>query len=250
MTNMDGEKKKTILGLVTARGGSKRVPGKNVKELCGKPLLTWTVEAGKKSGVLDRFVLTTDDSDIARVGKEAGIEVPFMRPAELANDTARSYQAVRHAVEWLRDKENYEADWIILLEPSSPGRQPFHITEVAEIITTRNDFDSLIGISQTPGHFSYLKELVPDEHGIVTRAYDGNDLHSLILRNQEVPASYYINSTVYAFKTANLFDGKNSCWGGGGTYGYSMDEKYAFDIDTPTDWLVAEVKMKQLLSEI
>jgi len=235
-----------ILGLVTARGGSKRVPRKNIKDFLGKPLLAWTIEVGEESGVFDRFVLTTDDEEIAAVGKHCGIEVPFTRPRELATDTASSYDVVRHAVEWLRDNEKYKADWIILLEPSSPGRQPFHLKEVTRLLQECNDFDSLIGISEMPGHFSHLKELVMDKKSIVTRVSDGAILRNLIHRNQDIPKSYYINSALYAFKTANLFDGNNSLWGDS-TYGYSMDEKYALDIDTPDDWLVAEVKMKKLL---
>ena len=245
---MARNKKKKILGLVTARGGSKRVPRKNVKEFCGKPLLAWTAGAGKESGVLDRFVLSTEDAEIARIGKEYGIEVPFTRPAELASDTAGSFDVVHHAVEWLRDNEGYETDWVILLEPSSPGRQSFHLREVAELINTREDVDSIIGISEMPAHFSHLRELVPDKHGIVTRVGDGAILRNLIHRNQDIPKSYYINSALYAFKTTNLFDGNNSLWGDS-AYGYIMDEKYALDIDTPSDWLVAEVKMKYLSSE-
>lgn len=236
-----------ILGIVTARGGSKRVPRKNIKEFCGKPLLAWTAEAGKASGVLDRFILSTDDEEIAAVGREYGLEVPFMRPAELANDTAGSYVTVKHAVEWLKEHEGYEAPWVILLEPSSPGRQPFHIREVAELVSKPGvRFDSLLGIAKMPGHYSYLKEMQRDEQGIITRVGDGAILRDLIHRNQDIPVTYYFNSAVYAFKTENLFDGNNSLWGNS-SYGYLMDEKYSTDIDTPEDWLIAEAKMKALL---
>ena len=238
-----------ILGIVTARGGSKRVPRKNIKDFCGKPLLVWTAEAGIASGVLDRFVLSTDDAEIAEVGKKAGLEVPFIRPAELANDTAGSYGVVKHAIEWLRDNEQYETSWIILLEPSSPGRQSFHIKEVAELITNPVvNFDSLLGIAKMPGHYSHLKEMQRDEKGIVTRVGDGAIVRNLIHRNQDIPTTYYFNSAIYAFKTKNLFDGNNSLWGDS-SYGYLMDEKYSMDIDTSEDWIIAEAKMKMLLSE-
>ena len=238
-----------ILGIVTARGGSKRVPRKNIKNFCGKPLLVWTAKAGIAGGVLDRFVLSTDDAEIAEVGKKAGLEVPFMRPTELASDTASSYEAVKHAVEWLKENEKYEADWIILLEPSSPVRQPFHLKEVAELISKPDvKFDSLLGIAKMPGHYSHLKEMQRDEKGIVTRVGDGAIVRNLIHRNQDIPATYYFNSAIYALKTANLFDGNNSLWGDS-SYGYLMDEKYSTDIDTPEDWLIAEAKMKVLLNE-
>lgn len=235
-----------ILGIITARGGSKRVPRKNIKDFLGKPLLAWSIEIGKEAGVFDRFILTTEDKEIAEVGRKYGIEVPFMRPAELAADTSSSYDAIRHALDWLKENENYEPDWIILLEPSSPGRQAFHIQEVAELIKNGINADSIIGISETPAHFSYLKQQQRDENGIITRVGDGAILRNLIHRNQDVPKSYFINSAIYAFKRANLFDGNNSLWGNS-TYGYVMDNKYALDIDTPEDWEMAEIKMKKLL---
>lgn len=246
MTN--SKKHNNILGIITARGGSKRVPRKNIKNFIGKPLLVWTIEVGKKADVFDRFVLTTEDNEIAKIGEKYGVGVPFMRPLELAQDTSSSYATLRHAIEWLRDNENYNPDWIILLEPSSPGRQAFHIKEVAELIGKNPEFDSLVGISETPGHYSYLKQQQIDKNGIITRVNDGEILRSLISRNQDIPKSYFINSAVYALKVSNIFDGNNSLWGNK-TYGYIMDNKYSLDIDTPEDWLIAEVKMKRILEE-
>jgi len=238
-----------ILCLITARGGSKRVLRKNVKDLLGKPLIAWTVETAKESKVLDRIVLTTDDEEIADAGRKAGAEVPFMRPAELAGDTATSYQAVRHAVEWLKENEGYETEWIILLEPTSPGRRPFHVSEVAKLIREKgSEFDSIIGITEMPGHFSHLKEFNLTDTGIMERVGDKAGLKQIISRNQDVPTSYYINSSIYAFKVKNLYDGDSSLWGDS-TYGYLIEEKYATDIDTPEDWMIAEVKMRRLTLE-
>lgn len=224
------------------------MPRKNIKEFLGKPLLAWSIEIGKEAGVFDRFILSTDDKEIAEIGEKYGIEVPFMRPTELATDTSSSYDAIRHAVDWLKENENYKPDWVILLEPSSPARQAFHIQEVAKIINERGDLDSIIGISETPAHFSHLKQQQRDDKGIITRVGDEEILRNLIHRNQDVPKSYFINSAIYAFKTSNLFDGHSSLWGDN-TYGYVMDNKYALDIDTPEDWETAEIKMKKLLEE-
>ncbi len=237
-----------ILGLVVARGGSKRLPGKNVKNLLGKPLIAWTVETGLSAGVFDRFVLSTDDNEIAAIAKQAGIEVPFMESAELASDTARIFDVIVNAVEKLKEGDGYVPDWIVLLEPSSPGRQPFHLKEIDGLLRSGGAFDSLVGISKVPGHFSHLKQLNMDDQGIVTRIGDGEILRNLIHRNQDVPESYFINSAVYAFKYGNLFDGNMSLWGTS-SYGYEMDSKYAMDIDTAEDWLIAEVKMRTLLAE-
>ncbi len=236
-----------MLGIITARGGSKRVPRKNIKDFLGKPLLVWSIEAGKAGGVFDRFILTTEDDEIAEVGRKAGIEVPFKRPEEFATDTSSSLDVIKHAVTWLKDNEGYSSDWIILLEPSAPGRQPFHIQEVAKLIETRGEeFDSIVGISETPGHFSPHKALIQNENGLVTRT-DGVAVRDLTHRNQDVAKTYYINSNIYAFRSTNLFDQvKSSLWGAR-TLGYLMDSKYAIDIDTPEDWLIAEVKMKGII---
>ena len=236
-----------MLGIITARGGSKRVPRKNIKDFLGKPLLTWSVEVGKASGVLDRFILSTEDDEIAEVGRKAGIEVPFKRPEEFATDTSSSLDVIKHAITWLKDNDSYTSEWIILLEPSAPGRQPFHIQEVAKLIKERGqEFDSVVGISKTPGHFSPYKALIQNENGLVTRT-DSVAVRDLTHRNQDVAKTYYINSNIYAFKSTNLFDPvKSSLWGAR-TLGYLMDSKYAIDIDTPEDWEMAEFKMGKLL---
>ena len=237
-----------ILGIITARGGSKRLPRKNIKEFLGKPLLAWVTQAGLKSGVLDRFILTTDDEEIAKIGKKYDIEVPFIRPAELAQDKSSSYGVVRHTVDWLKENENYEADWIILLEPTSPGTQVSHIKEVRDIISKRDDIDSLIGVSEMPVHFSHTREFNKDENGIIKRVHDDEVLKNVIMRTQDIPVSYFPNSAIYAFKTKNLYDGNNSLWGNS-TYGYLMDEKYVTNIDTQEDWDDAEAKVKKILKK-
>lgn len=230
-----------ILGLITARGGSKRVPRKNIRDFLGKPLIAWSIDVGKESGVFDRFILSTDDVELAEVGKKYGVEVPFMRPQELATDQAGSFGVVKHAVEYMEKNEGFKADWIVLLEPPAPGRQVKHLKEVAALLETCGT-DSIVGVTVTPGHFSPYKSLVKNDKGVVTRFGDNEILRNLIHRNQDVPPTYFINSAVYAFKYENLFDGNNSLWGNS-TYGYEIDDKYAFDIDTEADWLAAEVKM-------
>lgn len=237
-----------ILGLITARGGSKRLPGKNIKYFHGQPLIVWSIKAGLESGVFDKFVLTTDDKDIAEVGIQNGLEVPFLRPPELAQDASSSFDAIKHAVVWLKENQNYEADWIILLEPSSPGRQPFHIQEVAQIITKEN-VDSVVGISEIPAHYSPQKALIFSQDHLLTTA-SGALVRDLNHRNQDLAKSYYINSSIYAFKVKNLFDESNPSLWGEKTYGYLMDSKYALDIDTPEDWDMAEFKIKKILDNL
>src|SRR3989344_887204 len=236
---MTTKSSKKILGLITARGGSKRVPRKNINEFLGKPLLAWSIETGKQSGVFDRFVLTTEDQEIAEVGKKYGIEVPFMRPAEYAQDMSKSFDAIRHAYEWLRDNENYVADYIILLEPTGLGRQPFHIREVAELIQ-KEDIDSLMGVTELAGVFHPHKVMERKEGGVLVRHYEDKLIRETEKRNQDYSKLYFTNSAIYAFKPANFYGAHPSLWGDR-VYGYVMDEKYAIDIDTVEDWVLAEL---------
>lgn len=235
-----------IVCVITARGGSKRVPRKNVKDFLGKPLIAWSIEVAKKSGVLDRIIVSTEDEEIAKTSREYGAEVPFMRPAELAEDSTPTLPVLQHAVQWLKINESYEPDWAILLEPSSPGRQPFHIREVLRILEKKgSEVDSVTGVSEMPGHFHPLKSLTLQNDGTLARYGDGELIRNLIHRSQDLPKLYFINSAIYAFKTKNFFENPQSLWGNK-TLAYIMDPKYACDIDTPEDWIVAEAKMKQL----
>lgn len=237
----------SMLGLIGARGGSKRLPGKNIKDFLGKPLIAWTIEVAKESGVFDRLVVLTDAPEIAAIARRYGAEVPFMEPAELAGDNAY-YDALRFGLKKLADEEKYTPESFILLEPSATGRSAHHIREVADIFTGRSDFDSLVGISEVPGHFSYQKQLTINQQGIVGRVGDNAPLKKLIHHNQDIPKSYYINSAIYGFRRKNLFEGDKNLWGGS-TYGYIMDGSTLGDTDTAEDWVIAEAKMKRLLAK-
>lgn len=235
-----------ILGLIIARGGSKRIPRKNINNFLGKPLLAWSIKVGQQSKVFDKFILSTDDKEIAKIGKRYGIEIPFLRPKNLAKDTTPALPVIKQAVEWLKKNENYKPDWVILLEPSSPGRQFFHIQEVVGIIKRQSGkINSIVGISEVPAHFSPFKALKLLKNGNLVR-HDSVKVKDLIHRNQDVPQLYYINGNIYAFKISNLFSKDPSLWGNR-VKAYLMDNKYSMDIDTPEEWQIAELKMKSLI---
>ncbi len=235
-----------MLAVIPARGGSKRLPGKNIKNFLGRPLLAWTIEVAKASGIFDRIVLSTDDQEIATIGKKYGAEVPFLRPPELATDTSPVIDSLKYTIERLK-KEGYENKWFVLLEPSSPGRQPEHLREVVEIIKQEgNQWDSIVAVSKIPANQTPPKalQIFP---GHELKRHDGALIKDLIHRTQDLPDFYYINSTLYAFKTANLFQAKPSLWGDR-VRAYPLEEKYACDIDTHDDWVIAEAKIKILLN--
>ncbi len=236
------------LGIIPARGGSKRLPGKNIKDFLGKPLIAWTIEAAKKSDIFERIIVVTDDEKIAEIAKEYGAEVPELEPRELAGDTAYVADAIRWMLELL-ETQKYVPPHFILLEPSSVGREVKHIIEAAEIMNRRRDFDSLLGISEVPGHYSYLKQFNIGTNGIIGCVGDGMGLKNVTHRNQDVRKSYYGNSAIYGFRRKNLFTGDKNLWGDS-TYGYLMDDNALVDIDTQEEWYLAEFKMKHKRGEL
>lgn len=147
-----------VLGLIPARGGSKGIPGKNIVPLAGKPLLAWTCEAARASRSLSRVVLSTDDSQIAEVGRACGVEVPFLRPPELARDDTPSVDVAVHALQWLADHEGWRAEVLVLLQPTSPLRRAEHIdAAVAEL--ERTGADTVVSVVEVPHNFSPYKVL-------------------------------------------------------------------------------------------
>jgi CMP-N-acetylneuraminic acid synthetase len=140
-----------ILGLVTARGGSKGIPGKNIAPAGGRPLIAWTIEAARNAPSIHRVVVTTDSETIAQVAREWHAEVPFLRPAELARDDSPHIDTVCHAIRWLDDSEDYRPDYVLTLQPTSPLRTS-HDIEAAVGIATNQNADAVVGVCPTKHH--------------------------------------------------------------------------------------------------
>src|SRR4051812_41980936 len=133
-----------VLGLVPARGGSKGVPGKNIRPLAGRPLLEYTARVAQASGVIDRLVLSTDSSDIGDVGRRAGLEVPFLRPAALAADDTPMLPVVRHALDALAER-GWTPEILVILQPTSPLRRAEHIRDAVTMLRER-EADSVVSV--------------------------------------------------------------------------------------------------------
>src|SRR3989344_7970299 len=186
-----------ILGVITARGGSKSINKKNIKALLEKPLIVYTIEAAKKSGVFDRIIVSTDNDEIAEVCKEHGVEVPFTRPAELAGDTTPHLPVMQHAVSWLREKEGYEPDYVMILQPTSPLRQPFHLKEAIEILK-KEGADSLVSVSLVPKHFHPDWQFIKDDKNRI-KIFTGAPLKNIVTRRQNLPDTFYKNGAIFLF---------------------------------------------------
>ena len=233
-----------ILGLITARGGSKGIPRKNIKELLGKPLLRYTVESALEAKSFDRLILSTDDQEIADIAKGLGVEVPFLRPTEFASDTSSHLDVVKHALAWLKEHEAYEPDAVMILQPTSPTRQPFHIKEACDLLIADPLADSVLSVAKTPDAFSSMK--IMHLQDTYLRLLDGSPIYRRVARRQDLPTEYFSAGLLYLFKSSLVFGDQPNFYGEN-TLPYEVEERYLVDIDTPEDWAIAEEKLRQLM---
>lgn len=151
---------KRVLAIIPARGGSKGLPGKNIRPMCGKPLIVWSIEKGKLSKYVDELLVTTDSQEIASVAKAAGAYVPFLRPPELSTDHSTTYDAIRHALAFLDEREGKRFDYVVLLEPTSPLREDDDVDRMLEhLVGNAAEFDSIISVGEVDEHPSIVKRL-------------------------------------------------------------------------------------------
>lgn len=235
-----------ILGVITARGGSKGIPGKNIKPLLGKPLIAYTIEAAHESSAFDRLILSTDDPAIAAVGKEYGCEVPFIRPSDLAEDTTAHLSVAQHAVTWLKENEGYYPDAVMILQPTSPLRQAFHLKEACELMKKEGP-DSVLSVTTVPDDCNSQKTMVCEEDGRLV-LLNGAPIYKRVARRQDLRVEYRSAGMIFLFKTELLFDKENPNFYGERTLPYVVEEKYLSDIDEPSDWEQAEERLRALSS--
>lgn len=222
-----------ILGIIPARGGSKSIPMKNVALLAGKPLLFYTCEAAKESKCLTRTILSTDSQKIADAGREYGVEVPFIRPAEYAQDDTSSLAVVRHALIYLEKEEGYRPDIAVLLQPTSPLRRAIHIDGTVAALLEQ-DVDSAVSVVEVPHQFGPDSVMVL-ENGRLKPYKTGPP----ILRRQDKQRVYARNGpAVLVMKRTTVME-KNLLYGDT-TALFLMTPEDSVDIDAPSDLSFAE----------
>ena len=223
-----------ILGLIPARGGSKGIPGKNLKMLGDKKLLEYTVESALESKGLTDIVLSTDDAAIAEAGQKAGVWIPFLRPAELAADDTPTLPVVIHALNFLRDSGK-EYDAVCLLQPTTPFRKRGFIDQAISTFS-KGQTDSLISVLPVP--HEYNPHWVFEPTGInMLRIATGEK--KIIPRRQELPRAYFRDGCVYITLTSVVTE-KNSLYGE--SIGYiESDPSLYVNLDTLSDWQRAEM---------
>lgn len=224
-----------VVGLVTARGGSKGIPRKNLRLLAGRPLIAWTIEAAKHSRSLRRVIVSTDDAEIAEVGCQWGAEVPFTRPAELAGDTSPHVGVVLHALDWLAEHEGREPDWVMLLQPTSPLRTAEDI-DAAIDLAERNETDAVVGVTE-PRHHPFLMHRM-DEDGRLSKFMPSDLAYAA---RQSLPPVFATNGAIYLIRSKCLRS--TGTLTPEGCHGLVMPATRSLDIDSAEDLALAELVM-------
>jgi CMP-N,N'-diacetyllegionaminic acid synthase len=220
-----------ILALIIARGGSKRLPGKNIRQLGGKPLICWSIDVAKNTSEISDILVSTDDPAIAEVCKAAGAYVPWLRPAELATDIASPVDVALHALDWY-EAEKGPVDGILLLQPTSPFRTQANLRRGIELFS-KHEYQSVLGVSPT------------DTHPMWTLKMNGDYLapyiqkHGLNTRSQDLPSAYEVNGSFYLISPKEL----RACrsFVSAKTVPLLIESpKESLDIDTEWDFRLAE----------
>lgn len=224
----------SYLGIIPARGGSKRFPGKNIAMLNGQPLIAHTINAAAHAQRLTRTIVSTDDAEIAAVAKDWGGDVPFMRPALFAADQSPAIDVITHALEQL-DSQGSIFDAVVLLQPTSPFRTGEHIDAAIALFEKTGADTVTSGCSAQ--HHPYYSWMIQDEE--LTPLYS---LAHQSMPRQELPPVFYENGAIFVIKRAVLARG---AFYGSKTVAYLMDQHSSIDIDTPEDLALCRFILEQ-----
>jgi len=221
-----------ILTIIPARAGSKGVPGKNIRDLNGKPLISYTIEAALKSSYVDKLFVSTDSREIADISIKYGAEVPFLRPHELATDSARAIGVVKHMLEKMEEKQNCQYPTILYLEPPAPFKTSEDIDKCLELFFS-TDADSVVSVTEANQY-----------HPILMKKIQNNQLKPIwmdemegVPRQEYQPKAYMRNGSIYVLKRENIF--KNKFYGKK-IIPYIVPEERSICIDSILDWYAAE----------
>jgi CMP-N-acetylneuraminic acid synthetase len=227
----------SVLALIPARGGSKGLPGKNVRLLLGESLVSRAGAAARESGVVDRVIVSTDDDAVAAEARRAGIDVPFMRPSSLAGDDTPMLPVIQHAVDTLQ-AQGWRAEIVVLLQPTSPLRTPSHVRDAVTMLR-ETGADSVVSVVEVPRHMSpdYVMRI---ENGELRPFLEGGER---VTRRQDARPAYVRDGTVYAFWRSTL----ERC---GSLYGehclpLAVPAAMSITIDTAEDWAEAERMLRE-----
>ena len=225
-------KNKKILAIIPARSGSKRLPNKNILNLAGKPLIAWTIEEAKKSKYIDKVVVSTDSEQIAEISRQYGAEIPFLRPAELAQDTTSSIDVIKYCMENLKD----DFDYLMLLQPTSPLRTYEDIDNAINMLDENTL--AVVSVCETE-HSPLWINTLPDDLSME------NFLRPEVKnkRSQDLPKYYRLNGAIFLAEIEYFY--QHNDFYGPKTKALIMSKEHSVDIDTELDFMICSYILKQ-----
>lgn len=226
---------KKVLAIIPARGGSKGLPRKNIKELEGKHLIGYAIEGARGSKYIDRVIVSTEDSEIAQISKMYGAEVPYLRPQILAGDSSLIIDVVLNMLEYLSKNEGYIPYYVLLLQATSPLRTSIHIDEAIEKLLA-SKYDGIVSVCEAEINPYWTNIFVGDKLEYFLEA------GKLITKRQDLPLVYRNNGAIYMVKTEELINKKT--FEIENITGYIMDRESSIDIDTSFDFKLAKLIME------
>jgi len=224
-------KGKTILCIIPARGGSKGLPGKNIKLLCGKPLVAYSIEHARQSRLIDRIIVSTDDKKIANIAGRYGANVPFIRPKHLARDNSGTIDVLLHAINFLKKNERKIYDIIVLLHATTPLRTPSDVDNCIKLLVNKK-CDSVFSVSEAHRN-PYFNMVELNRRGVPHLVKKGN-----YKSRQEAPRVFDMNSSIYVWRTATLEKCRKTLLPESRIY--IMPPERSVDIDDKIDFILAE----------
>ena len=228
--------KPEVLAIIPARGGSKTVPRKNIQQLAGHPLIAYSIAAGLQAQRVNRVIVSTDDEEIAEISRSYGAEIPFLRPASLAQDETVDLPVFKHTLEWLAENESYQPEIIIQLRPTSPLRPPDCVDRAIEILMDNTDGDSVRGVIPS-GQNPYKMWRISSEGNL--RPLIGNDFKEAYnMPRQKLPHTYWQTGHIDVIRASTIIE--KGSMSGDSILPLIMDPRYAVDIDTTKDHQHAE----------
>lgn len=226
-----------LLAIIPARKGSKGIKNKNIVNFNGKPLIYWTIASAKKSKFINHIVVSTDSTEIASIANQHGIETPFIRPSELADDDSSSIDVILHSLNWLQQNRNLNFTHVALLEPTSPLRSPKDIDDAFTDLLSATKSKSIVSVAPVNAQHSVF-QLQLDIQNFIKPIFEQGIQH---IRRQDVSPQYFIDGTVYISEVETIKSKR--------TFYHDMTRAYvvpswkSIEIDFPEDLVVAQALM-------
>jgi len=234
---------KSVIGIIPARSGSKGMPGKNIRDLCGKPLIAWSIEAGLASKYIDVLVVSTDSEEIARIARSYGASTPFIRPPALATDKATSIEVVKHCLDYYESNLDSSFYYTVLLEPTSPQRDSSDIDGAIEELVNDLQAVSIVGISKTETlNPAFLVKINDD---FILTGVINSKLNPI--RRQDTEDIYFLEGSIYISESAALLE--RTTFYHEKTIGYVFPKWKSLEIDDEDDFIMVEALMTKKVIE-